>query len=217
METFRSNMRFPVLEAAKINLKHNALLSVAVSIVMLIVIPMIAGTANLDELTSAAPLEMFVSLIGIVMLTPIFQPEQNADLDDLVSSKYVRMTKIYVIRTAYSVLILATLIALFSVYMGSRNCEITMRLFAGTLSDAVFLGSLGMLVSSLCNNTVIGYMIPMVFYALNYGMGSKLGNFYLFSMTGGQFMPKVWMLLTGILFIAVSIAWKETRKKLYRF
>lgn len=200
------------MEAAKINLRHNALLSVAVCAVMLAVIPLIAGTANLDECTSAVPLEMFVSLIGIVMLTPVFQPEQDPDLRDLVSSKYVRMTKIYVIRMFYSVLILTAFITLFFIYMGVRNCEITMRLFAGTLSDALFLGALGMIVSSLCNNTIIAYMIPLVFYALNFGLGNKLGNFYLFSMTAGQFMPKVWMFVTGLLFIAVSIAWKEIRK-----
>lgn len=213
MEALNSKRRYPIWEAAKINLKHNACLSIAVSAVIVLLIPVIVGTANLDMYASAVPLEMFVSLIGIVMLTPVFAPEQNADIDDLVSSKYVSTVKIYLIRTVYSIMILALLTGLFCVYMGIRNCDVTLGLITGTLSDAIFLGSLGMITSSICNNTVIAYMIPLVYYAVNYGMGGKLKNFYLFSMTVGRYEPKIWMLVTGILLITVSILYRAVQKK----
>lgn len=179
----------------------------------MLLIPVVVGTANLDMYASAVPLEMFVSLIGIVMLTPVFAPEQNADIDDLVSSKYVNTVKIYLIRTAYSMILLGLFTGLFCVYMGIRNCDVTLELMTGTLSDAIFLGSLGMITSSICNNTVIAYMIPLVYYAVNYGMGGKLKNYYLFSMTVGKYQPKIWMLVTGILLIAASILFKAVQKK----
>ena len=213
MEALSSKRRFPIWEAAKINLKYNACFSTAVSAVIVLLIPVIVGTANLDMYASAVPLEMFVSLIGIVMLTPVFAPEQNADINDLISSKYVSIIKIYLIRTVYSIIILALFIGLFCVYMGIRNCDVTLGLMAGTLSDAIFLGSLGMITSSICNNTVIAYMIPLVYYAVNYGMGSKLKNYYLFSMTVGKFEPKIWMLVTGILLITASILFRAVQKK----
>lgn len=155
----------------------------------------------------------FNSLIGIGILTPIFQPEQHSDINDLVSSKYINTTNIYIIRTIYSIIFLTIFIILFSAYMYIRHCDITLWLIIETLSDAIFLGSLGMIASSICNNTIIAYMIPTVFYALNYGMGSKLKNFYLFSMTMGQFTPKMWMLATGILLIITAILLKEIQKK----
>lgn len=195
------------------NLRHNALLSIAVSFVLIILIPVMVGTANLDRYSSAIPMEMFASLIGIVMLTPVFQPEQNADIDDLVSSKYVSTSRIYLLRTICSVIIIAVFISLFAAYMRIRSCDMTWVLIVGTLSDAIFLGSLGMLASSICNNTVLAYMIPIVFYTLNYGAGNKLKNYYLFSMTTGDFSPKIWMLVTGILLIASSIIFKEIRRK----
>lgn len=176
-------------------------------------IPVMVGTANLDIYASAVPLEMFVSLIGIVILTPVFQPEQNAEIDDLVSSKYISTTRIYLIRTIYSIIAITLFICMFSGYMSIRDCDVDLRLMTGTLSDAIFLGSLGMITSSICGNTVAGYMIPIVFYSLNYGMGSKLKIFYLFSMTIGNFEPKIWMLITGILLIAVSILFRQIRKK----
>ena len=176
-------------------------------------IPIIDGTANLDRYESAVPLEMFFSLIGIVMLTPVFAPEQNADIDDLVSSKYVGTVKIYLIRTVYSIIVVALFTGLLSVYMSIRNCDVTPELMAGTLCDAVFLGSLGMVTSSICNNTVIAYMIPLVYYALNYGMGDRLKKYYLFSMAAGEFEPKIWMLITGILLITASILLRAAQKK----
>lgn len=200
------------MEVAGINLKHNALLSIAVSAALLFLIPVMVGTANLDIYASAVPLEMFVSLIGIVMLTPVFQPEQNAEIDDLVSSKYISTAGIYLIRTIYSIIAIVLFICIFSGYMSIRDCDVDLRLMTGTLSDAIFLGSLGMITSSICGSTAVGYMIPIVFYTLNYGMGSKLKNYYLFSMTIGEFGPKIWMLITGILLIAASILFRGIRK-----
>lgn len=214
MGTYDSKRKFPILEVAKINLKHNAGLSLLVSAAFMLLVPGIVGTANLDRYAAAGPLEMFVSLIGIVMLTPVFGPEQNAEIDDLVSSKYVSTTKIYLVRTGYSLVILALLIGLFSGYMSLRNCEITLWLIIGTLADAIFLGSLGMIASSICNSTVVAYMIPLVYYTINYGMGSRLRHFWLFSMRTGQFAPKVCMLITGILFVIVSLILKGIRRKI---
>lgn len=213
MKTSNLKKSFPILEIAKINIQHNALSSIIVCIIITALIPIIVGTANLDANAAALPMEMFVSLIGIIILTPIFQPEQNSDINDLVSSKYINITSIYIIRTIYSIIFLIILISLFSAYMYIRHCDITLWLIIGTISNAIFLGSLGMITSSICNNTIIAYMIPTVFYALNYGMGSKLKNFHLFSMTIGQFTPKIWMLATGILLIIAAILLKEIQKK----
>ena len=58
-----------------------------------------------------------------------------------------------------------------------------------------------MMTAALTNNTVIAYMIPLVYYAINYGAGDKLGNYYLFSMRTSQFTPKLWLGVTGGLLI----------------
>ncbi len=105
------------------------------------------------------------------------------------------------------------MVSLFSVYMGIRGCDVNLLLSAGAFADAVFLGALGMITSSICNNTVIAYMAPMIYYALNYGAGGKLQNFYLFSMTTGLFEPKLWLFATGVILIIVSIMLREIRKK----
>ncbi len=193
------------LEIAKKNLRHNSLLSIAAAVMLCLITPLLIGTANLDLNSAAMPLEMFVSLIGIVLLTPVFQPEQNEEIYDLVSSKYCNIGKVYLIRTLYSVVVVILLICLFTVYMQAQGSDVTIILVFGTVANAIFLGSMGMLTSALTGNTVIGYMPPFLYYALNIGMGPKLGSFYLFSMTVGNFRAKIWLLAAGVLMITVSL------------
>ncbi len=193
------------LEIAKKNLRHNSLLSIAAAVMLCLITPLLIGTANLDLNSAAMPLEMFVSLIGIVLLTPVFQPEQNEEIYDLVSSKYCNIGKVYLIRTLYSVVVVILLICLFTVYMQTQGSYVTIILVFGTVANAIFLGSMGMLTSALTGNTVIGYMPPFLYYALNIGMGPKLGSFYLFSMTVGNFRAKIWLLAAGVLMITVSL------------
>lgn len=193
------------IEIAKKNLRHNSLLSIAAAVMLCLLTPLLIGTANLDLNSAAMPLEMFVSLIGIVLLTPVFQPEQNEEIHDLVCSKYCNIGKVYLIRTLYSVVAVILLICLFTVYMQTRGSDVTIILVFGTVANATFLGSMGMLTSALTGNTVIGYMPPFLYYALNIGMGPKLGSFYLFSMTVGNFRAKIWLLAAGVLMITVSL------------
>ncbi len=211
MAAVKSKERFPYWETVKINWKANTVLSFAVSCIWLLLTPVLVGTENLDQQGAAVPLEMFVSLIGIILLTPVFLPEQNAEIHDLVASKYVSVLRIYLIRTVYLAVILAAAVGVFVVFMGMRGCEVNVKLAAGTFSDAIFLGGLGMFASAVCGNTVAAYMIPIGFYVLNYGMGSRLGCFWLFSMTMGEYLSKVVLLAAGILLIGGSLLLQKGR------
>ena len=209
-----SKKRFLVLEIAKINLRHNALLSIAVAVLLCLVTPFLIGTANLDHNSAAMPLEMFVSLIGVVLLTPVFGPEQNGEIDDLVSSKYCSTAKVHLIRTVYSTGIAALLIGIFTVFMKLQSCDVTPVLALGAIADALFLGSMGMLTSAVTGNTVIGYMPTLLYYALNIGMGPKLGCFYLFSMATGSYTAKLWLFAAGILMMAAALFYQRLRKRM---
>ncbi len=188
-------------------------MSIAVAITLCFLTPFIVGAANLNLDSSAVPLEMFVSLIGVVLLTPVFQPEQNEEIEDMIFSKYYGSTRIQIVRIIYSIVIISILITLFSSYMKTQGCEITLALTLGAIADSIFLGSIGMATSSLTRNTIVGYMPPLLYYALNIGMGPRLGNFYLFSMTSGNYSAKIWLLSSGIFMIAMSIIIQSIRKK----
>lgn len=175
--------------------------------------PVFAGTKNLDLASAALVMETFVSLTGIVLLTPVFAPEEKEEVDDLVSSKYYNKAWVWLIRTACSLLAAVLLTAVFTLYLRAGGCETTPALWLGTMADAVFLGFLGLFASALCRNTVIGYMPPLLYYAVNLGMGDKLGRFYLFSMAAGGYAQKGWLFLAGIFLGAAALVMRMLRKK----
>lgn len=203
----------PVWEIAKSNLKHNMVLPAAVSAAILLITPVLFGTANLDGEASALPLERLISLTGVALLTTVFKPEEKKEIDDLVSSKYVNRSLIWLIRLASAMFLVTGFTGVFAFYMRMRYCDVTCLLFAGTVADAVFLGGLGLAAAACTDNTVIGYMASLVCYGINCGAGSKLGNFYLFSMSISEYEPKLWLFGTGALLFLAAFLVKRVKRR----
>ena len=65
-------------------MRHNFLPLLLISTVIMILTPVLFGTTGLDRKAAAVPLEMFISIIGIILLVPIFQPEQDVEIKDIV-------------------------------------------------------------------------------------------------------------------------------------
>ncbi|MEG0379365.1 MAG: hypothetical protein RR614_12885 [Eubacterium sp.] len=196
---------FQVGAIAAANLRHHFIPQLLLSIVFLIMTPLLFGTTNLDTVASAIPLERFVILIGILLLTPVFAPEQDPQIGDLVTCRAVSPTVVIIIRLVIALLTLFVLIAGFCVYMKFCGCFITATLFFGTLASAVFLGSLGTLTAALTNSSVVAYMVPVVYYAVNFSGGKYLGSFYLFSMSAGNGGGKTGLFILGMLLLVLAV------------
>ena len=207
--TEKSKNKLQVRQIAKINLRHNFLPLFLLSLIILAITPILFGTANLNETASAVPLEMLVSIIGVVILTPLFHPEQNTEIEDIISSKYVNNTYVHLIRVIYSIIGIAVLIICFSVYMLICRCKLTIPLILGTFADAMFLGSIGLLSAAVSNNLPVAFMVSILYYLLNITIQSKLGYFNLFSMMNGNYTPNLWLLTSSILIIVLAILIKR--------
>ncbi len=195
------------------NIRHNALPHIALSALVLLLTPVLFGISQLSALEAAMPLEGFVALIGILLLTPVFLPEQSPETEELVSSKYVSSSIVYGIRVLYSLGILVLFILVFAVYMREKGCDISVALVCGTIADGIFLGGLGMVTSSLTGNTVTGYMVPVMYYAISFGGGDRLGKYYLFSMTKGDYAGKPWMFAVGMVMIGAALLVRKVKKR----
>lgn len=200
-----------IISITAYNLKHQSILSILVAAIALFITPILFGTAQLSLTEAAVPLELFVSLIGIVLLTPVFEPEQDEAIHDVAASKYISTNWVYGIRTVYGVILIMIFTGLFTSFLSLRQCDVTLWLYLGTVANAIFLGALGMMAAALTNNTVIAYMIPLIYYALNYGAGEKLGNYFLFSMRIPDYTPKLWLGITGGLLILGALIFQSGR------
>lgn len=201
-------------QVERVNLKHNILLHLIVCVLLLGLSPLLMGVANLGQQDTAKVLEMYVALIGIVMLVPIFLPEQDQNIRDLVYTKYMKSQLVYILRILGNVLILMIFLAFYIVMLEKNNCEFpVVKYYFGTLAEMLFLGGMGLFFYGLTDNLVIGYMIPMFYYIVAIGSGAKyLKLFYPFSMVMGSYDEKVWLFLAGVVLI-VSGIWFRCRRR----
>lgn len=162
------------------------------------------GIAALNAREAAQPLERMLSLIGIVLLTPIFLPEQNENIRDLIRSKRTDYLAVCVIRLIYSIFFLVVIIGIFAYMMLCRESDITIEHFVGGFASALFLGALGFFFAGLTQNTITGYMVSAIYYIANYSLKDELKNFYLFSMSAGSFTEKYWLLGGAVVIFAVT-------------
>lgn len=198
----------------KVNFKYNAALHILVCIIILGLAPVLMGVANLGKQDSAKVLEMYVALIGIVMLTPVFLPEQAKEIRDLTASKYMKSAYVYAVRFVGNSAALAVFLILFVAMLKSNHCEFpVIPYFFGTYVEMLFMGGLGLFFYGLCDNLVIGYMMPIMYYIAAIGSGSKfLKFFYPFSMVRGSYTEKWALAAAGALFIIGGIALRCRRK-----
>ncbi len=123
------------LHIEKINLKYNIPLHILISMCLLLVSPLLLGVANLEARDTAKVLEMYAALIGIVLLPPVFLPEQDHDIRELVYTKYVHGAEVYLVRFFGNLLLLAVLLGLYVAMLAHNGCEFpAVRYFFGTLA-----------------------------------------------------------------------------------
>lgn len=197
----------------KNNLKHHFLPHFVLAIFLACVTPVSYGISSLNAINASRPLEMFLSLTGIILLTPIFLPEQNENLRDLIRSKKIDYLFVCLIRLLYAIFFLALLFGIFVFIMRYSESQVNIQHFIGGFSSALFLGTLGFCASGISNNVILGYMIAMIYYIANFAMKKELNHWYLFSMSAGSFQEKYWLLGTALLLIILTFIYLKFIKK----
>jgi len=207
---FLSERFFTALRA---NFKHQFLPHLCLAVLMALVSPLIMGTKNLAAAQTAAVYELYIALLGIVLLTPVFRPEQDADTLALTAAKATGPSAIWILRAAYSVLTLALCFVLYGLFLKVGGCEISVKLICGGFAGALFLGGMGMFAAAAFSSQVIGYMLPAAFFIFAVGAGRKLGILWLFSMRAGEYMPKPYLAAFGLLLMCAGIFTAQLRLK----
>lgn len=199
---------------ARENQKHNLWIPFLICILLLIVSPLFLGIENLTEPETAKVLEYYAVFISIILLPAVFLPEQDKDIRDLLSSKYMPMAKLYGIRMTQAIIYLMLLLGIYMCVLKAGNCEFAfLKLYIGELATMVFLGGMGIFFYALTDQVVVGYMIPLLYYMLNITISpNKIKAFYLFSMSIGKYEWKWTLGIAGVVLLAAGIAIRSKRK-----
>ncbi len=203
------------LQIAKEYLKNHYAAHLLAALLFCGAAPLIVGMEALDPRQSAQVMEMYLSVIGIILLVPIFWPDQNKDIRDLLMSKEMPLIQVHLVRLLEALALLAALTVGFLLWMRYGECTFAFgKSFLGTLATCVFLGGLGVFFYGIFDNLAVAYMIPMVYYIVNYGAGKKyLGPFLLFSMMTGSYTEKIWLGAAGTALLFCGVLWRYVRKQ----
>jgi hypothetical protein len=199
---------------AKINLRLSLFWKLLISILFLGFSPFILGVENLDRIQSAQVLEMYVALIGIILLSPVFYPEQDKNVRELVEAKYTPILGVYLVRLIEALVSLVILIGGYVILLKNNNCTFPLTgYYLGTLAEALFLGGLGFFAYSIFDQIAIAYMLPMIYYVLAFSGNRYLKSFYLFSMMKGRYEEKIYLAAAGGVLLLAGLGSKYLLKR----
>lgn len=191
----------------KINFKYHIPLHVLVCILMLGISPLFMGVANLTPEDTAKVLERYVALIGIILIAPVFLPEQDKNIRELVYAKYTKASSVYLVRLAGNILLLCVFLGVYTGMLKYNHCEFpVLEYYLGTFAELLFFGGLGLAFYGISDNLVVGYMAPIVYYVVAAGGGGKyLKNLYPFAMSMGSYAEKGWLFAAAVGLFAAGI------------
>ena len=192
--------------------KHNFIVHYLAAVGLLLLTPVIFGLSGLDERMAAIPLEMISPVIGMILMTPVFMPEQNENIYDLVKSKKTSHMFVCSLRILMSAAFTALLVSVLALYMRSSDSQVTARLFVSTLGSALALGALGTFFAAVGDNAVIGYMVSISYIVMDLFMRTKLKKFDLFTFTDGGTKVNLWLYAAAAVLIISALIWRKYKK-----
>lgn len=189
-----------------VNLRYNFLAPFASALGVLILALLMFNITALQSREAARPIEFLLCFLGVTLLVPIFLPEQDENIRDVICSKKINYFNILLIRILYSVTAMIFLIACFVAAMKVCESDVTVKHLIGGIASAWFLGAVGFAAAGITNNVTVGYMAAMLYYLANYGMKDKIGKFFLFPMSHlGRFDESGWLILGAAALMAVTL------------
>ncbi|MDE6433622.1 MAG: hypothetical protein K2L07_05275 [Lachnospiraceae bacterium] len=203
----------------KANWKHNLLSHTIVAVLLCVVSPLFMGVENLEEVQVAMILERYLCFLGVILIVPLFLPDTNKNIRDLIASKKMPITGIRCLRLLEAVVFVVILLLAHLLFLKQGNCQFRFgACFFAAFSTSLFLGGLGILFYSIIDNIALAYMMPFLYYMLSMGAGAKyLGKFWLFGFSvaaaeGKNALDKSYLLMAGIVMSVAAIWIREKRR-----
>lgn len=197
----------------QVNLKHNFIYPFLATVFIGVFAAMLFNLKALPAVAALQPIELLMCFTGVMMMTPVFLPEQNPDIKDVICSKWVDYTKVCLIRFAYSIVSVVIVNIIFVLAMKVQESEISGFHIFAAIAGALFLGAIGFFVSGITGNATAGYMVAMGYYLINYGAKKKLGVFNMFSGSVEAFEDKAWLVLWAAALVTITFVWMKIRTK----
>lgn len=197
------------LQIEKIYLKHHFCIHILIACFFCLCSPLVIGVENLDRYQTAKVLEMFFSLMGIILFVPVFLPDFDLNIRELLESKKISSWLVHVLRLLQSVIVLVILLVCFLLFLKQNQCDFPFwDYFLGAIADCLFLGGMGLIVYSITDYVTIAYLLPLFYFIANISGRKYFGKFYLFSMMYGSMDENKYLLISAGIFLVIAMGYR---------
>lgn len=196
------------------NLKFEMFVHFMIAIALCLLAPVVFGLNNLDRQMAVFPLEQIIILTGVVIMVPIFLPEQERTVFDVMYTKQTAPVYVYAVRAVYSTVTVFLIPAVFTWGMYLLRSEVSINHYLGTVSSALFLGGIGALTFAITNNIAASYMLPVIYYVVCM-VWTGLKAFDVMMMSHGIINGKPYQMAAGVLLMAAAVGVGSARRKLF--
>ncbi len=150
---------------AKENFKIAVIKTIFPTFIILVLIPFVFGTSNLNSTKAAECLEKMVGLIGIPIFVPILKPEQNSAIHEVIFIKEFPYRVIVIFRLIMATILTVLSIYFFELYMLNHGCIFPIyKYLYRAIMVTMMIGGCGLCASAITGSTLVGYLIAFVYY-----------------------------------------------------
>lgn len=152
-----------VCGVAKVCLRRNLPPHLLISAILLAASLFVMSPSYWEASESTSFLEVIAAPVGLILLTPLFLPEQDETILDILRVRSTPVSLIYAVRAACSLFFTILFPAIFIAILRLLHCETAPGVWANVVSSACFLGGLGAFAFALWGNIAAAYMVPVLY------------------------------------------------------
>lgn len=202
------------LSLIKVNNKIWLRKNLVLAIILMIFTPIVFYIKTIDSKAAATILDVYLPLVGIVMIGSIFSPEEKGNVLETVRCRTIDYSFIYLLRMLLGILSTFCIIAFGVFILQMLGGDFPWGKFLyGSFVTALYLGSVAVLVSSITNESIVGYLAGIGYVIMEIATrGEYTKKLYIHSMTTNSFEEKKNVLALGIIFLVASIIINKIRQ-----
>lgn len=201
----------------KYRLKRLPWIGIALSAVILALLPFVASFRFLDFSALATIGETIFPLIGILLLTPLAFGEGGTGQQEVLTIRPTPYWRGFLLRLLMMAgFALICVLAFVCIAAASANAFDMKEMVTGLYVSALLYGSLGLTVGHLSRNQPISYLVPFALFTVEFfTRGQYTGRYFTLSLMNGGLLPEKYILLIIallLLFLNTALSVCQVRK-----
>ncbi|GAA0182311.1 hypothetical protein SH2C18_47120 [Clostridium sediminicola] len=198
---------FGKMKIVKYNIEVLFGVNIIIAVLYGCLIPLAFSFKNINYVEIIKISELYVPLIGIILLSYITSIEKTNIIEELSFVKKISSNFIFLIRFFINTVFIILILVLLFLYAKYQGAAFTFsKVFIGSLVTAIYLGLVALTMYNLTKNLAVGYMISFGYYFFEFSTkGKYTKELYLFSLLKDSFTEKIYLSVCIVILFLINL------------